>query len=224
MYLATILSFIVLYILLKKDVTIAEKEKQLMESRISNMVSQIHQHFLYNSIHAIRELCRQDPEQAREALGDFLNYLRGNIAALSSETPIHFSREISHITAYLKLEKLRFGDRLNVVYDLQEKDFFLPSLTVQPLVENAVKHGICATENGGTVTLRTCKDGNKIVISIIDDSLGFDPESYLEQDDRQPHVGIQNVQNRLQQMMNGELLIESTPGKGTTATITFYVE
>ena len=225
-YLATTLSLIIVFVLFHSEITrqLAEKERQLTESCISIMLSQIQPHFLYNSINAIRELCRIDAEAARDALGDFAVYLRGNMDSLVSRTPIHFSKELNHIENYLKLEKLRFGDDLNIVYDIQEQDFFLPSLTVQPLVENAVKHGICEKENGGTLTLRTRRDAENIVIEVIDDGIGFDTENSVCRDDRRSHIGITNIRNRLEQMCDGSLTIMSSPEKGTTAVIKFRIE
>ena len=225
-YMATTLSLIVIFILFHGEITrqLAEKERQLTESRISVMLSQIQPHFLYNSINAIRELCRIDAEEARDALGDFAVYLRGNMDSLVSRTPVHFSKELKHIENYLKLEKLRFGDDLNIVYDIHEMDFFLPSLTVQPLVENAVKHGICEKEDGGTLTLRTYKDVETIVIEVIDDGIGFDIENSVRQEDGRSHIGIENVRNRLKQMCDGRLTIRSSHGKGTVATIRFSIK
>lgn len=119
----------------------------------------------------------------------------------------------------MKLEKLRFGDRLNIVYDIETKDFFVPSLTIQPLVENAVKHGICEKESGGTLTLRTRVDDGAIVIEIIDDGIGFDMQKEVISNDGHIHIGIQNVKDRLEQMAHGSLTIQSVLGKGTTVTV-----
>ena len=84
---------------------------------------------------------------------DFSVYLRENMDSISSR-PVRFYKELSHINTYLRLEKLRFGDKINVVYDIEAEDFEIQPLTVQPIVENAVKHGICMKENGGTIPLR----------------------------------------------------------------------
>ncbi|MGN1419323.1 MAG: sensor histidine kinase, partial [Acutalibacteraceae bacterium] len=154
-----------------------EKERENTRMQIDIMLSQIQPHFLYNSISAICELCKADPMKAREALQNFSLYLRGNMDSLSSPGLIPFSDELRHIEAYLELEKMRFGDKLEVVYDIREKDFSLPVLTVQPLVENAVKHGICKKEDGGKLILRTQKEEDTIVISIIDSGAGFDSNS-----------------------------------------------
>lgn len=183
------------------------------------MLSQIQPHFLYNALGTIRGLCRKNPEQAWEALGDFSKYLRGNMSALTNKENIYFNSELCHIEAYLRLEKVRMGDRLNILYDIQEKDFLIPPLTVQPLVENAIKHGLFDKAEGGTLILHTRKENNKIIISIKDNGLGFDENEPLAQDDHHAHIGVANVRTRLKKMVDGQLLIDSTPGEGTTATI-----
>ena len=232
-YPATTLSLVVIYILFHGEIAnrlvenekqLAKAEKQLYESRISVMLSQIQPHFLYNSLNAIRSLCRKDPEQAREAIGSFAEYLRGNMDSLNKREPIPFIRELSHIENYLKLEKFRFGDELKVNYDIKEKNFFIPALSVQPLVENAVKHGICEKENGGTLTLKTYRDGEYIVIEVSDDGIGFDAEKLISEDKERSHIGIQNTRERLKQMIGASLTIESSPGKGTVAEIRFIPE
>ena len=203
---------------------IEEQEAELSEKRISIMLSQIQPHFLYNSISAIQGLCIQNPEKAREALGDFAFYLRGNLNSLAESGKIPFEKELSHVETYLNLEKMRFEERLNVVYDIEETDFCLPSLVVQPLVENAVKHGICKKEEGGTLIIKTAKIYNRIVISIIDDGVGFDTKVSKNDNSGRHHIGIQNVRDRLAQMAGGELIIRSTPGVGTTAYIVLEEE
>lgn len=200
--------------------TLREKEMQaeLEKTKTAVMFSQIQPHFLYNALSAIRELCRRDPEDARNALSTFITYLRGNMESIQREHSIHFSKELNHISAYLQLEKLRFGEDLQVVIDIQENDFYVPSLTIQPLVENAVKHGVCSREDGGTVTIHTHREGNMVIVKIQDDGVGFDPDTL----EKLEHVGIQNVRTRLGCMVNGTLEFESQIGVGTTATITIY--
>lgn len=210
-----------LYVLPKGiQLHIEEKERQaeLEKSKTAVMLSQIQPHFLYNSLGAIRELCRQEPDEAQMALDHFITYLRGNMASIQRDYTIPFSKELAHISAYLQLEKMRFGDDLNIVYDIQEKDFFLPSLTVQPLVENAVKHGVCGREEGGTVTLHTHREGSKVVIQIHDDGIGFDPTK------KEGRTGLTYVSKRLKYSVDGTLEIDSEIGVGTTVTITINEE
>ncbi|MGN0533762.1 MAG: sensor histidine kinase [Eubacterium sp.] len=211
-------SVVFVFIMLDQMDRYLEQKKENTKMKIDVMLSQIQPHFLYNSIGAISELCKQNPMQAREALQSFADYLRGNMNSLSCPDFIPFTDELSHIEAYLKLEKMRFADKLNIEYDIEEKDFSLPPLTVQPIVENAVKHGICKSEDGGTVTLKTRKADNEIIISVIDDGVGFDTALYEESSSG--HIGIINVKKRLEQTNCGGLTISSKSGEGTTAQIT----
>ena len=202
----------------RQALRVNQLEGELEESRIAVMVSQIHPHFLFNALSTIRHLCRTQPELAWEALGDFSSYLRANTDALTSTKLIPFTQELRHIQSYLKLEKLRMGDRLNIVYDIQEEEFLLPPLTVQPLVENAVKHGIFYAKGDGTVRIATCKQGNTIVIVVSDDGVGFDTEESMNANDR-VCVGLRNVKMRLRKLLHAQMSLESEKNKGTTVTI-----
>ena len=201
------------------SIRVKSLEEELEESRISVMLSQIQPHFLYNVLGTIRSLCRKDPEQARNALGDFSKYLQGNMSALENRRLICFESELRHIETYLKLEKIRLGEKLSILYDVQVRDFMLPPLTIQPLVENAVKHGIFNQPGGGEVILRTRQEGDQIIISVEDNGIGFDPDAPLKQDDEHAHVGLANVRSRLKKMTGGQMMIESTLGKGTKVTV-----
>lgn len=220
MYMATTLSLILIHNLFHGELTrqLAEKEVQLAEGHIAITLSQIQPHFLHNALNSISQLCMQDPVQAQQALDDFSIYLRGNMDSLTSRELTYFPNELQHVQIYLKLEKLRFQEKLHIAYDIQEEDFFLPSLVVQPLVENAVKHGIRKSGRPGTVTVRTWSEGDTVKIVVEDDGVGFDPSQVIK--DGNSHLGIENVRFRLRQMAGGELTIESAPGKGTRAVIT----
>ena len=193
-------------------------QKELYEAKVSLMVSQIQPHFLYNSLTSIAMMCSKDPKIAGEATINFADYLRGNMNSLRQKTPVPFPQELEHLKKYLMLEKLRFGDMLNIEYDIQTEDFELPQLSVQPLVENAVKHGVGMKEDGGTVTIATRETDDAYEVVITDDGVGFDTSKPVE-DDGRSHVGMENVRQRLREMCGGEVIIESEPGKGTAATI-----
>lgn len=195
-----------------------EKEMELTESRIAIEISQIQPHFLYNSLSAIENLCDVDVEKAKAAINDFAHYLRGNLASLGQRKLICFEDELEHVQTYVGLEKLRFGERLKVVYHVETEDFQLPPLTVQPIVENAIRHGITKKKDGGTVTVSVREQADAICILVEDDGVGFDPGK-RKQDGRE-HIGIDNVRARLASLCNGKLEICSSPGVGTTATIT----
>ena len=188
------------------------------EQRVQLMLSQIKPHFLYNALGAVEELCDVDPQAAKEATTLFEKYLRGNMSAISSAGPVPFIKELEHTKMYLEIEKLRFEDALQIQYDIACTDFFLPSLTLEPIVENAVKHGVRGTEDGrGTVTITTRRAENCVEISVIDDGPGFDPAVLA--DDSETHVGLRNVRERLQNVCGGTMRIESGKRIGTTVTL-----
>ncbi|MGN0614245.1 MAG: sensor histidine kinase [Porcipelethomonas sp.] len=203
--------------------SIHEKELllELRENRISITLSQIQPHFLNNVLSTIRGLCDSDTEKARDALVDFSLYLRENMDSIKSSEPIRFERELSHIKTYIKLEKLRFGDKINVVYDITESDFAIQPLTIQPIVENAVKHGISRKEEGGTITLKTAEENGFIIISVADDGVGFDVHDHGMSGDSRSHVGLENVKSRVESYPGGKFTVESEKGKGTIVTICF---
>lgn len=192
-------------------------ENELTQSKIATMLSQIQPHFLYNALDCIGELCVIDPRRAERAVTEFSMFLRGNLDSLSAPGTIPFELELSHIKHYLELEQMRFDDRLRVVYQIGPTLFRLPSLTIQPIVENAVRYGVTKRPKGGTVTISTAETEKAWTITVEDDGLGFDPEQVLASG--RSHVGIQNVRQRLEGQCGGGLTITSTPGVGTAAVI-----
>lgn len=192
---------------------------KLQEAEVSMMLSQIKPHFLYNALIAIQVLCTKEPETAEEAVMHFAKYLRMNMRSINSSKPIPFSEELEHIRNYVAIEKLRFKDRLTMRYEIEEEDFCVPPLTIQPLVENSIKHGACKQVAGGTVTLHTYRTPEYDCVEIIDDGPGFDP-SIMEQEDSQSY-GLKNISFRLKQMMQAEIQINSGSGTGTKVTVRF---
>ena len=201
----------------RASIRAAKLEKELEDSRIAIMLSQIKPHFLYNVLNAIYHLYRKEPETAQEAVSSFAEYLRCNMLSIEKSEPIPFSEEYQHIQTYLSLEQIRFRGKLDVVYDVDVTDFKLPPLTVEPLVENAVKHGVTKKRGGGIVTISTRRTDVGVQITVADTGVGFDPEHYME--DGKPHVGIRNVRDRLQNMVGGSLVITSSEN-GTVAVVT----
>ena len=192
-------------------------ELKLQESQISIMLSQIQPHFLYNTLNSIYQLCETNPMRARSLVNSFAEYLRNNLSTLEAPGLISFETELSHVNTYLDIEKVRFEDTLEIEYDIQCTEFSLPVLTVQPIVENAVKHGTSKKRGGGKVVISTREDNDFYVITVSDTGLGFDPTK--SKNDGKRHVGIKNVRQRLSNTCSGTLVIESTVGEGTTATI-----
>ena len=210
--LALLLMFMLFYWEMAKN--LVENERELMQSQMSLAISQIQPHFLYNTLSTIAELCRKDSAMAEEVTYRFALYLRGNLEHMGDSFPVEFSKELKHVQTYLWIEKIRFQDELQVVYDIQTEDFIIPALTVQPLVENAVKHGMMGSENVCTITIRTkCVErGYQVIIE--DDGCGFDPEQV--KNDGRKHIGIESVRNRLRFMVGGILTVRSVIGKVTT--------
>jgi len=196
---------------------IKQKEIELIENKVYIMLSQIKPHFLYNALSAIAQLCDDDPIKAKKATVDFSTYLRCNMESLDNKGLIRVEKEIDHVKGYLALEKAIYGKALNVVYKIEAGGFLLPSLTIQPITENAVKHGIGKKEGGGTITVKVCESGNEFHVIISDNGRGYDTGS-MYKDDRS-HIGIENVKQRLKEQCRGTLEISSEIGKGTTAVI-----
>ena len=194
------------------------QELELERSKRQLTISQIQPHFMYNSLTSIIYRCDKDAKKTKNALIEFSKFLRKNLEAMSRQSIVDISEEIEHTKVYLSLEKLRFEDELEVIFDIKDKEFELPQLTIQPIVENAVKHGINRSESGcGTVWISTeeTEDSHKIVIR--DNGAGFDLESLKDLDDS--HIGIANVRKRLADECGGELIIKSAPDEGTECTI-----
>lgn len=210
-YMAVTLSLIVIYVLFHGEIT-----RQLADSRISIMLSQIQPHFMHNMLTTIMYMCRTEPEEAEKTVGQFADYLRANMDSLTLKQCIQFETELKHVKTYWSLEEKRFGDKIRAVYDIQENSFMLPSLTIQPIVENAVKHGMRKGKQL-TVTIRTYSDVNNYYVELNDDGRGFDVNAF--ENDGKSHIGIKNVQQRLKMMCGGELMVNSVPDQGTDAVI-----
>ena len=216
----SIMAVLILFINILGDQTETyyRKEREIAEMRVEIMLTQIQPHFLYNTLDSIYYLCGKEPQKAQKAISDFSEYLRGNLRSLKDSAPVPFSTEREHVEIYLALEKVSSEDTLDYSFDCETEGFLIPSLTVQPLVENAVKHGIGKRHRGGTVTVRTrsVPEGYQVIVE--DDGVGFDPTAPLEDD--KMHIGLENVRSRLAAMSGGTLEFISAPGQGTRAVIT----
>ena len=195
-------------------------EAELKESRISIMLSQIQPHFIYNTLGTIERMCLKDPQKAFDLVRNFSLYLRGNFSELDSVTPIRFAEELKHVEYYVNIEKVRFPD-MNIIYDVETKEFVLPALSVQPLVENAIKHGLMRLETGGTIKIRSFETPTHFCVEVTDDGVGFDTNAPI---DEKKHVGLRNIRGRLNAMVSGDLILESKPNVGTKAVITIPKE
>jgi len=184
------------------------------------MTSQIQPHFIFNSLNTIYYLVEKNPALAQNAISTFSDYLRVNIESLKSTSLIPFSKELEHVQSYLSLEKMRFDDEIEIRYEIHADQFMVPSLLLQPMVENAVKHGIGKKSGGGVVAIRSFEDEENIYIEVEDNGVGFDV-SGIKENTGMEHagVGIENVRRRLKSSCDGKVVIESVPGAGTKVQI-----
>ena len=215
---ATVYCCVFYYIWLHQEY-VREHEQALREGqRVQLMLSQIKPHFLHNALTVIVGLCDADPKRAKQATLKFAKYLRGNMDSIEQAGLIPFERELRHTRLYLEIEQYRFGEALEVRYDIACDGFSVPALTVEPLAENAVRHGVRENPGGrGTVTIATGETPDYYEISVTDDGPGFDPDSLPG--DGGKHVGIANVRERLMQVCHGTLTFDTARGAGTTARI-----
>jgi LytS/YehU family sensor histidine kinase len=211
--------FMLVYIINDQTERYYIKEAENAKLKLDILQAQIQPHFLFNSLTTIKHLCLKDPETASEAIDQFMAYIRHNMDSLTAEKPIDFIQELDHVKGYIALQKLRFGNDLSVVYDIDFTDFQMPPLTLQPLVENAVTYGVRKKESGeGTVTIRTRKHENTVEVSVEDNGPGFIVDS-VKYDKNKAHIGIMNVRKRIEDIAGGELIIDSQIGIGTKAMI-----
>ena len=188
---------------------------ELTESRISTMMSQIRPHFIYNTLGSIEQLCDLDPKKAGELVHDFAKYLRGNFGELDNPKPIPMSQEMEHVRHYVSIENVRFPD-MTFAFEMNSTDFKIPALTIQPIVENAIKHGLMKLQKGGNIGVVSYETENSYCVCVEDDGVGFDTTLLL---DERKHVGLRNIRERLKAMVGGTINIESTVGVGTKVLI-----
>ena len=193
---------------------------QLAESRISTMMSQIRPHFIYNTLGSIEQLCKLDPPKAGDLVHNFAKYLRGNFGELDNPKPILMSQEMEHVRHYISIENVRFPD-MTFTFEMNSDDFYIPALTIQPIVENAIKHGLMKLKKGGTIHVVSYETETHYCVLVEDNGAGFDTGALL---DERKHVGLRNIRERLKVMVNGTLEIESTVGVGTKVLITIPKE
>jgi two-component system LytT family sensor kinase len=199
---------------------LARTRDRAMEAELRALRAQISPHFIYNSLAAIASFVRTDPDRARDLLIDFADFTRYALRAGGPFTTL--AEELRNVERYLVLEQARFGDRLQIQLLVAPEvlPVTVPYLAVQPLVENAVRHGLATKEGVGHVTITATDRGAEAEIGIEDDGVGTDPERVrriLDGANPSDSVGLGNVDARLRQVYGDEfgLVVETAPGAGT---------
>ena len=193
---------------------IAEKELHITRQRMELLRSQIQPHFIFNSLSVIRALAKHDGKKAVGCIDSFSDYLKAHIYVLQEDDLISFNDEMTHIQAYLDLVQADTARNVEVIFDLEYTDFQIPPLSLEPLVENAIKHGI--SRKGGTVTIRTRKTEQGAVIQVQDN--GSPAGGMTEQETTRLGVGLDNTRKRLKMQCGGTLDLELSDS-GATAKI-----
>lgn len=197
-------------ILLKNEVS--KLETDLMNTQIKMMINQIHPHFLYNTLAAIRSIVKDNPELAYSLMYDFINLLRQMVKSVSMDNEIPFVEEINNVKSYLNIQKFILGEKLNIHYHIVYQDFKIVPFSIQPFVENAIKHGL-RNKKQGEINIRTYQENENIFVEIEDDGIGFELNSPAK--DSETAVGMSNSIYRIENMSNAKVKVESIINKGT---------
>lgn len=200
--------------------------QQLELARLKNSSSQMQPHFLYNALASIREIVLDDPEYASDLIYDFTTHLRACIRSMAGDNLVTFSQELENIKSYVNIEKMRFGEKLSIEYDCPETGFDIIPLSIQPLVENAIRHGIYERgTDGGTVKVNSCREGNHFVVQVEDNGIGFDFETTMKEvkNGERDSTGLFNLILRLETLLNAHVEVDSQIGIGTKITVTIPI-
>ncbi|WNS42438.1 ATP-binding protein [Paenibacillus sp. MMS20-IR301] len=195
-----------------------------VQAEIAFLQAQIKPHFLYNALNAIISVCPVDPDKATELLLDLSQYLRSSFDFQNRGQTVSIEKELGLVTSYLALEQARFDERLNIEFDVPDGIMGLvPPLSIQPIVENAVNHGLMQKEDGGTVLLSVKKLQGSLIVTVKDDGVGMTPQriaEVLSEERTEGGIGLRNIQRRLLKMYGIGLSIDSVPGQGTSISYT----
>lgn len=191
---------------------------ELEDAKVKNSLSQMQPHFLYNTLASIREIILVDPEYASELIVDFTTHLRACIKTMSNNDLIPFGQELDNIKAYANIEKMRLGEKLKVEYNIACDDFMIVPLSIQPIVENAIRHGIYERgAKGGTVAISAYRNDKEYVVCVKDDGIGFDYAKLKAEVEsgKRDSTGISSLVFRLKKMLDAKVEINSRLGCGT---------
>ena len=189
-----------------------QEENERQRTRLA--VAQMQPHFLYNTLLSVYYLCAQDAAKSQQVIRDFIRYLQSNFTSIGEDKPILFEKELEHTKAYLAVEQACNEGRLFVEFDTPATRFRLPALTLQPIVENAVKHGLSPGLPPLRVSVATQETAGGVRITVEDTGPGFPQPA-----DDAPHTALDNIRQRLKTMCGGTMEIEPREEGGTRVTM-----
>lgn len=206
--------------LVEQEKKVANQKAQLSDTKVSLMMAKIHPHFISNTLLTIQGLYHENIDEGDKIMNTFIRYLQQSFSNISVNEPIDFEVDLNHAMQYSEIALARWPD-MDIEYNITCTDFEIPYLTLQPLIENAVRHGLMPLEEGGKITVSTYEDNEYNYVSIVDNGVGFDinnPISHQFKNDR-AHIGLSNVKDRIRIMSNGTLEIDSKIDEGTSILI-----
>lgn len=212
LFLGVVICALSMYAIIVSDQIVQHfrQQREIAHQHASVMVLQMRPHFIYNTMMSIYYLCKQDADKAQQVTLDFTTYLRKNFTAIASENMVDFKEELEHTRAYLAVEQAQHEDMLYVDYDTPHTRFRIPPLTLQPLVENAVKHSLDPNGDPLHIYIRTRLIDKNNEITVENTGADFKPS-----DDSEPHTALTNISQRLEMMCGGKMTFSPRNGGGT---------
>ena len=196
--------------------TLDSQREKMHNLQIRSTTERMKPHYIYNVLTTIYYLCETDPALAQQAVGAFSDYLRSVLENLDAGGLIPFQRELQTIKSYVSLERMRFGDRFRISFNIEADQFLLPPFSVQPLVENAVKHGVEHSDHVGEIRVESFETPTHFVVAVRDTCGGFDVEQLRNS---KTSFGLRYIQQILSMTVDGKMIVDSEIGVGTNVTI-----
>ena len=211
--------FMLIFIIIDHMEQYVNEREENAIAQASIRVLQMRPHFIYNTMTSIYYLCEQNPKKAMKAIDNFTNYLRKNFSAIAKNGTIPFKEELEHVRTYLAIEQVRFEGELFVEFDTPHTNFRIPPLTLQPIIENSIKYGVDPELEPLYISVQTNESDNGSEIIVIDNGPGFDETSNAADDNREPHIAIDNIRERLYMMCGGTISFSIREEGGTVVRI-----
>lgn len=198
-----------------------QEPDEVKEIERKRVIRQINPHFIFNALAAIRVMTKIDANMAYDLIYDFSKYMKTVFQSLTYWENIPIKEEIVNVISYTNLEKVKFGNDITICLDIEETDFVIPPLSVQPLVENAIVHGLKKGGRKGTVWIRSRETSSEYLVQIEDDGIGFDIAAYRRRliEESLKYGGLQRVKYQMERQISGGVEIKSIVGQGTVVTL-----